>query len=358
MIPAALILAILPIAWWPGTMPFVEPKVQVILIALTMAAFCWDRSTAPARPLRIAICVWILWLAVAFQFSVDPMDSFLGRQNDYSTGFWSVLAYAALFLCASKVPEEEQDNLVSMAITSAAICSFVGILQYAGSYIGFVSEHLGGRGVGLIGGAPTFGAYLAMIAPLAYRKRALGALSVIVLGIGASGSRGAFLALFAGVFVTMALSREWEIPKSWKLAVIALLMALPGFLVRPLLMSDAGRIEAWGHAWQQGLNRPLFGYGVFAAMAPSQGYKALHVHAHNDFLEAFATAGAPGAIIYVLIWVMLASYALRARRPELAGAMAALFLSLKISVPCIVGCSVGAVLAGLMVSRMENELGI
>lgn len=360
--PSALILAILPLAWWPARckpyMAFVEPKVWVILIALTMAAFCWERVTAPARPLRIAICVWILWLAVAFQFSVDPMDSFLGRQNDYSTGFLSVCAYALLFLCASKVPDEQQDELISMAIKAAAVCSFIGILQYIGSYTGHISKSLGGRGVGLIGGPPAFGAYLAMIAPLAYRKRALGALSVIILGVGASGSRGAFLALFAGVLATMALSREWEIPKSWKLAVIALLMALPGFLVRPLMMSDAGRLEAWGHAWQQGLNRSWFGYGVFAAVAPSQGPMFLHHHAHNDFLEAFATAGAPGAVIYIAIWAMLAYYAMRARRPELAGALVALFLSLKINPPCIVGCAVGAVLAGLMVSRSEDEWGL
>ena len=142
MIPSALILSVLPLAWWPGAEPFTMPKVQVIVCALLIYCMKWESGPRPpAKTLRGLMALGILWLGIAFQWSVDITDSVYGRQNDYATGFWAILAYATLFLSASNVAQEQHEELKSLAVKAGTICAIVGILQYVGARTGFVSAY-------------------------------------------------------------------------------------------------------------------------------------------------------------------------------------------------------------------------
>lgn len=148
-----------------------------------------------------------------------------------------------------------------------------------------------------------------------------------VVLIVAMGSRGALLALFASVGLTMfwvVRMRHPEIPHArWRLSgSVVLLLGLAVLWGSSFIQdrSTAGRVGIIGNAISMLTHDPLkivFGYGSFTGYtaAAATAYPGILMDPHNLFLEFVLCYGAPALLMYVWCWVWLVRRFWRHTRP-------------------------------------------
>lgn len=132
-------------------------------------------------------------------------------------------------------------------------------------------------------------------------------------------SRGAVVALVAGIGALTALGRRRWLQAAVAGAVLAILL-VPGltdslvgltFGSRTTVQfadSNAVRISAATTALRYAVEHPVFGvgYGQFAALAVRDPLFATYLNTHNDLLRLAAESGLPALVLFIaLIWIAL-----------------------------------------------------
>ncbi len=90
--------------------------------------------------------------------------------------------------------------------------------------------------------------------------------------------------------------------------------------------SNKVRLRLWSNALDYTFHHPLTGCGYGNWKIASIPYQRIitndlyvPIHAHNDFIEAFAEMGIPGGLLYLSLFVCIAIFTLRTFRSEAAG---------------------------------------
>lgn len=90
--------------------------------------------------------------------------------------------------------------------------------------------------------------------------------------------------------------------------------------------SNKVRLRLWKHALDYTVHHPLAGCGYGNWKIASIPYQRtitndlyVPLHAHNDFIEAFAEMGIPGGLLYLSLFVCIAVFTFRTFRSEAAG---------------------------------------
>ncbi len=321
--------------------------------------------------------VMIPRLSLAFPFALffgAALVSVLGAES-FEEFAVETIKWIELFivyaLVASQVDERTARYLFVAVFLAGSAQALVGIYQY---YFGIGPEGFilpGGtniRAFGTFEQPNPFAGYLALIAPVAlgswltiFHPRALSpfsrlsaffsffalsalfALSSALLGIWASFSRGAWLAVAAGLVVTVVLASRRAAILFVLGALVVAFTALFGemnlipdivtdrlagvtdyfgiFDVRGVKVNDANfalveRMAHWQAAWEMFEDHPWLGVGLgnYAAAYPAYALPYWDDplgHAHNYFLNVLAETGAIGASTYVLFWASAGILAFR-----------------------------------------------
>ncbi|MBU2602632.1 MAG: O-antigen ligase family protein [Actinobacteria bacterium] len=295
----------------------------------------------------------------------------LGTYNQ-GTGwlFWAAAVGGFFALRRSRLDGRLRRALLIGLVASGVVVAALAVLQAAHweplrFRLGF---RVDGRAGSTLGNPLYSGAFLALAAilslDLARRAHsgvgtalAAGAAALIVLGLGVSWSRGAWLALAMGA-VVWAGSALLDSESGSRARVASLFVALAGWslivglLVVPALAPARGvgvgaqgqeaaieagssvetRLLMWGIAAEAALDRPLLGWGPnnyrFGAQQHMTAEKleleplTRDADAHSLFLEIAATWGIPAAVV-LLGWFVTMGLALFRRRFEEDGAAAA-----------------------------------
>lgn len=329
-------------AAWPGAAsPYTSPKLLVLAVAAALAvrgtgSSAGGRVKTPAGPdlLRpLAACLAAVALGAAFSSHVPT--SLLG---DYSQRAYGLLG---LGLCAAVAAFAQASGpaLASRGLAwgppVGAGLAVVGLLQLRGldPVLNAVGELAGGRAGSWLGSPVALGCVLAMLVPLALRsaldgespgRRRAGwaCLGLMVLGLAATMSRGAWASAAAATAAYLAWTgRVVARRTAVALAVAAVLgggaaVALTGRL-RATAASDSGRVAVWRAGGSMFAAHPFFGVGPDAftlALGRHKGPDFVRAygaggrqgHAHNDILQALATAGAVGLAAY--LWLLAAAW--------------------------------------------------
>ncbi len=173
-------------------------------------------------------------------------------------------------------------------------------------------------GIFLAVGAVLLAAWTVLAVGLASRLAALGA-GILFVGVLLTGSRASLILLVAAwlllAVVGWWLLRRWVLVRLLRIglgvAFGLLLVQLPWWLAGlraaptavlsgryPIENSTGTRIEFWWNAIQIGLQNPLAGggWGSYRYLARCFGPKLDTVHAHNEWLQAWAEGGVIGVL--------------------------------------------------------------
>lgn len=329
----AIIVGILvPLAWLPLGYSYISPK---MLAMLSAPALLLDRTDR----LDMAVGAVYLWSVLCAGFAENISLCIFGRPNDHSTGLLAMAWMLFVYLARRRPMGRE------LSIGAAAV-AVVSIGQYILQGLGVMGSMPGGRSVGTIGGPPYLGNYLAVILPISRPW----AFPVILGGLGTSLSRGAWIAALGGLFPVIFW--KWRRFTKPFLAVSALIGALAASKVGfDPGITDLGRIEAALGSVQSGVRNPVVGVGpsslaVRANTQDTSKTQHWHTHSHNDILEAFATTGAVGLVLYLWLWFEIGRKLYFWGGPEYWGFFLAAFIALKFNPTGIVLNTILAVGAG------------
>ena len=133
------------------------------------------------------------------------------------------------------------------------------------------------------------------------------AMAVLIACLVLAGSRSAWAALFASVFVLLAIRRK---ERAWR-RVVALIVVGAGVAIAAYPeLSQRGwsfRPQIMQHAWELFLQHPWLGMGLGARFTlPVQGGMGMdQVHTHNLFTQVAVELGLPGLLLWLVIWLGL-----------------------------------------------------
>lgn len=146
----------------------------------------------------------------------------------------------------------------------------------------------------------------------------------LFLGLLLSESRGSILVLFAVVGFVVILKLVGKSSKKSKIVLSLLISGVLGILIPTLYLMDvessSGRFILWEISWMMFKDHIWFGVGqgnyaleflnyqaeyLSLQEHADLAYKASNVkQAHNEYLQAFATSGALGGVLFMSIWIL------------------------------------------------------
>lgn len=269
------------------------------------------------KHVRLHDGVMLLWICAAFAsalYSVDP-DITMMRTSTL------LLMYVSLFWGIGwNLGSESEDTIVG-ALMNAGIVAFV--LGPALAPLGKTMWQSSGRYMGLFENPNSLGLLGALLLPL-FVERVLRRgnrkdwifLSIIVVSVVLSGSRGGMLAGLSGATYVLHKSRERFF---WAGVILTVTLALwmsygprlddlwDNPIVRAeSLESGSGRLEAWPVALDIISEKPFFGHGFGTedSMFEMYGYGSSSfqehqgAYFHNSYLGMAAQMGVIGAIAF------------------------------------------------------------
>lgn len=288
------------------------------------------------RSFYVAIAVYVGWLLFSSLFSPTPVRSLVSVREDWL--FAAVVI--GIYLMGNKTYRRW---LISAFAVSVGVISVYAIIQF---FTGFDPMHdypvypagdFGFRARGNFGGRLTFANYygtagifllswgLGGKAILQTRWRrayiAIGALALVATVL--SFSRGPIAAMVISLVIVGIVHgrRMAGVTIVTLLAVGALTwLTLPGLVdrfgeVRERELStqyEGSRLFIWSNSLKVIRDHPVVGVGISnfrqeytKHLRPDIGDERKHAHAHNDVLSIAANNGIPGAVLYVVMWVVV-----------------------------------------------------
>jgi O-antigen ligase len=146
-----------------------------------------------------------------------------------------------------------------------------------------------------------------------------GAALLIVVGIFSTGSRGALLALLAGLFSVVFFSKKRSVSRLFAYAVLAgiglivVIKVIPSEMVSRFFdvrtwmdASNKRRFQLWLNAWEAIKSSPVLGHGL-SSTGPLIGAVTGTVSpAHNTYLETWVQMG--GIAVAIILYLMLDAF--------------------------------------------------
>ncbi len=288
-------------------------------------------------PVSWGVAVFVIYALARYQ---QADIEYVARQE-----LIRVLVYAVVFFAiVNNLRRIEYTQIITFALMMLALAlSFFAVYQFVSHYdkvwqfvkpAGYLN-----RGSGTYINPNHFGGFLEMILPLGLACALIGRLghiarivlgygaAALLIGIGVSGSRGAWIAtgLTLLVFVAVLLSRpHFRLPVILAMAVI--LGAAGYFFSRfgaPTLRLEQSfvngqwidaRRDIWQTAWQMWRDHRWFGVGpghfdyrFSQYRRPLAVLQMEPLYVHNDYLNALTDWGLVGALIIAATWLLLYS---------------------------------------------------
>ncbi len=326
----------------------------LVMLTLPVYVYCllWYPNLRPSlrNPVTVALGAFALFSLVSGIWGVNPTRSFWGDYEQMG-GVYHLLHLTLLYfylLMLAKASDRLFTILLESLVWIGGLSSIYGILEAAGMGpwtpdVGLVN----GRVSSFQGNPIFFASFLVLPLTLALyfwsRSRAatsrylyIGLAIVQVIGIGLSGTRGAFVAVLAGASlagILLALNR-----RSWRFSRTALWWTGgvgAGVVLLALVFHDApamyplrrianlqdknasARLLLWRTALRGYKDHPLLGVGPENYYAVADKYSGLGLYRyaserldkpHNYQIEVLVTTGLGGFLAYVgaLLFMLLA----------------------------------------------------
>ncbi len=292
-------------------------------------------------PVGKLILVFIAYMAIGITYSAHPLNSLA------TLAMWMSMFCVYLSLTTVIHTRHRLHTTLFVLGIAAAFIGLVACIQYVllGAFGTTVSNQLwlpldewfysifpfavnihraDHRACGTFTNPNMLGEYLAMILPLigcyafsGFRTRrtlvARGFVFIIVLGVIASFSRGAYISLLAIVLMILVLNSKRITPLA--LCLVAAISLVPEAITGRLLsigqidkdFAIFERLSAWEVALPTIINRPVFGLGPgvsnFAELLGNAGIGALH--SHNLILQLLLEGGFVALFILCAVAIRL-----------------------------------------------------
>ena len=191
MLPGAIIAVSL-LAYSPLFVSvFAIPK--LIVLSLGAGALCLALALkGKIRGVGLVGMLALGYYLLSAVFADDKYLAIVGNYNDYSLGLLGVFIALTFFL----YPDVDKDKTIEILSLAGVGIGLIALYQW-----GLIpSMTLNGRAIGTIGSPVSLGVLLAILLPIAFSRSKIYAIAIL-LGIIASGSRGAILAGVAGTMV-------------------------------------------------------------------------------------------------------------------------------------------------------------
>ncbi len=347
---AALVL--LPLAFWPWARDAYLIAKDALIALLALIIFpLWLLDGRPGWAgvpgwWRVAAGLWLAWVLVRAVGAAD------GPSAAVRTGEWG----AVLMLAAGALGLAPRDRAAARAalIGTGATAALVGLGQHVfgrqllSPYavdersVTFTEE----RVFSTFGNPIFFAGFLVLVLPAAHAALATalgagrrgiawlvgGAVLLMWIALALTGSRGGAIGLAAGFGMLAAGVPALRRRLAWfagAAAAVALMVSAvrPGVLEHLLIPGDPGRLLMWKTAALMWREAPALGAGTgqFTQAYPcvqlkvatpgDAGFGINAVHAHDDYLEAFAELGWPGGVLFAAVFLGLLAWPVR----DLAG---------------------------------------
>lgn len=331
---AALFVA--PLVYWPWAKESFSTVKSAALVAYLFPAFgLW---WCAGRPGIKSVSRW--YLALAGGFLAWALVRLPGGEDGPSAlvrgGEWllTFAAAAAVLGLAGRSRRRALDILLG----STAIAALIGIAQHFFGWQFISPYEVDQRSVtftqervfSTFGNPIFFAGHLILVLPLAMAELSsaprhgrrfwflAAAVVVQLIGLALTSSRGAFLGLAAGLgWLAYGVKelRRWIVGLALAVAVVTGLVGVwrPALVEHLLVTGDPGRLLMWRTALTMWRSAPGAGVGLgqFTQQYPcvqqaiarpdevGLGHNA--VHAHNEYLEAGAELGFPGAMLFLAL---------------------------------------------------------
>ncbi len=299
------------------------------------------------RSFYVAIALYVGWLVFSSLLSPTPLRSLVSVREDWLFAVVPIGVYLMQDQACRRW-------LIRAFAVGVGVVSVYAIIQF---FTGFDPMHdypvypagdFGFRARGNFGGRLTFANYygtagvfllswgLGSKAILHTRWRqayiAIGALALLATVL--SFSRGPIAAMTISLIIVGVVHgrRAAGVTVATLLAVGALAwLTLPGLMerfdeVRKRELStqyEGSRLFIWSNSLKVIRDHPAVGVGISnfrqeytKHLRPDIGNERKHAHAHNDVLSIAANNGIPGAVLYIVVWVVVLRLLWRrAKRP-------------------------------------------
>ncbi len=297
---------------------------------------------SPRRRGRAAVVLLLALFSWLLASAAWAPDHELAAVKAYEV---TLVALATLALARSLASGESEHVLRWMWTGILAVAGVLAAVALAGAVaLGASSERLA-----VLGGGPnTFARIMGLLALAAlsfWARRGLAwvfmpVVSIALLLVLLSGSRGSLVALVAAllVFVAVEARRAWRVVAGFVVAA-AVFALFAGYTpigraavdayerrVEQLLIHEqyaSGRGELYRSAYELAMREPVLGGGLAGFPA-----RALGVYPHNLFLEALCEAGLVGMVLLTLALTAGTASAFRGGRVPERAALAAFVLML------------------------------
>lgn len=308
-----------PFEWVPG---LIGKPILLVVGVVAVLALLLSWAGGKIRLFQYKSDIFVLGLTIAIVLSHIRHGYLGGVVTSFVSFFPTLVGY---FLVAYALNSRKKINLFLLLL--------IGLTTFLGyeAYLQFTTGHaIGGlmplyehggynddgvrqfitrtRWYGTFSDPNDLGLALVAVVPLlferCYRRRWLlpiATLPIILFGIYSTNSRGAILALTAGIFSFLILRY-----RSLRGAIIGVFLAVVGMAIIPSRMADVsaggesahGRIEAWYEGFQMLKHNPFFGVGK--GMFTDYNY----LTAHNSYVLVFAELGFCGAVFFAGLFAL------------------------------------------------------
>lgn len=317
-----------------------------VLFASLGAAVLWKSRNRLAMPLGLSYLLILLGGIIAMANSVLPADSLLGIAQDAYLFLWFLIAVNLLSFDSAAL---WRTVCLAWALTAAAEGFLAWLLSssytFTSSILGYPTEKAGGRALGTFRDPNMAANYLVLslfilwAAPRPASRKGKWLLTMpILLGILATQSNTAFVALAGGVLIALTVNfiarREAVVATGLAiLGVVVMLVATFPVLgwhsiertTRSLGKVDAfslslsragGSLERRWERWQDTIR--FVGGNVLIGVGPRSADDALEesgyadaAEIHNDYLAAFIERGLIGGLGVLLLFAVASAWTLR-----------------------------------------------
>ncbi len=288
------------------------------------------------RPALAALAVYTGIVLLSYTWSEFPKQSF--------RGIFKVLQQVALFILVARIPRD----LKSWTLTEKVLlCSYGlvvadGLFQYVTGW-DFVRHFRAvdaSTGLRITSSFKSYGllaAFLVLTVPvvlaLAFNAVKKSRYQILLFILAFEGlfclyltrSRGAWLGLLGGSFLTLLLYRKWKIALALVLAAgIGCLMLPKNVLIHLDINRKEQSIVERFDLWQRAVNviqaKPLTGTGINTYTKAHEKYdrqkswRVKEYYAHNGYLQMGAEIGIPGLVSFLAFLVFLITGAFKKSR--------------------------------------------
>ena len=301
----------------------------------------WPRL---AHPLFIASVVLTLSALPSLFMSEERHRAFVDWES-----YWQLLIVFMVGAHIARVGVRERSCGVLFA-SAAASCGVAFIQRAGGLHLGPV--HIGAEHrvsstmftmtlAGILCQLAVFGSAVAL-SPRAARFRVWIAIAVVMMfaALLLTMTRGAWIAVFAGLIAVCVLLRSRALALATVLAIAVMFLythhyrndqgrtlAVDTFATEQADRNVATRLVLWDISWKMFLDHPLLGVGMGdysreAEKRLAERHVRTTVDSHNIYLQILATRGLVGFIPFVAYWVVLVMTLWKLARRAVKGSLA------------------------------------